>query len=566
MPQPEPCPNCGRGHHGFSPIDNIIPPRSDMVHSTFSPNGTDLANAAIQLEKIQREIDKYDAEIFKLRKLASSLEEQQYQLKTYAEQYVSISSPIRRLPNETLTEIFLHTIDSPGSDDSGLTDTLNSPSSLTAITIGVVCSRWRSIALSTKALWATFTFGIMQQYEGSTMECLELYLSRSGNAPISFTAGDGDWRFDDDAGLHEGLTRICPIMRRLCEEAHRWKEAVLLSEDIILPPSTAGPLRNLKALTVHERDRLPPDLQNKAYFADAPELRSLSIEFSPLPGHELTIPWSQLTDLTLIRRSSVAPLASILPKCTQLHTLRLEDSSGTYGGHPLAFISPLPALVHIKRLVFSRRSLHDISVLIAHLQFLHLVSINITRDKDSQPPRIFHENEIPIGPIVALLSMPDAPRLQVLNIEEVVLSDEPLIQLLAVTPALTELRFTCWQWGPGETIFERLTLSTKGYFTSPGSQPSNLIPKLSILGLAIYNAKVPVEDDLSEMLISRFEPSAILREVEGAKSLDSAVIECSVLYEQFMSSAHRMQDRAKGGYTFSWLNDRTLSFKRRARG
>ncbi|PBK85252.1 hypothetical protein ARMGADRAFT_1087703 [Armillaria gallica] len=357
-------------------------------------------------------------------------------------QYVSISSPIRHLLNETLTEIVLHTIDSPGSDDSGLTETLNSSSSLTAITIGIVCSRWRSIALSTKALWTTFTFGIMEKYEGSTMECLELYLSRSGNAPISFT------------GYMKGSRGYA----RSSGGFHCW-------------------------------------------------------------GGSL-------------------PFFSRV-KCTQLRTLRLDDFSGTYGGHQLTFISPFPALVHIKHLVFSRRSLHDISVLIAHLQFLHLVSINITRDKESQPPRIFHEADIPISPIVALLSVPDAPRLHCASAQHRRgrALGRTLIQLLAVTPALTELRLTCWQWDSGETIFERLTLSTKGYFTSPGSQPSNLIPKLSVLGLATYNAKVLVEDDLSEMLISRFEPSAILREIEGAKSLNSAVIECCVLSEQFMLSA-----------------------------
>ncbi|SJL04252.1 uncharacterized protein ARMOST_07613 [Armillaria ostoyae] len=168
--------------------------------------------------------------------------------------------------------------------------------------------------------------------------------------------------------------------------------------------------------------------------------------------------WSQLTDLTLMRRSSVALLAFILPKCTQLHTLQLE--APTYGGHQLTFKSPLPALVHVKHLVFSRRSLPDIcahsapAILPPHLNQHHpqqrlttatyFSGCALGRTTYSAPRRHPRTNRTPI------------------------------------------------QWGSGETIFERLTLSTKGYFTS---QPSNLIPKLSILCLAIYNAKFPVEDD-----------------------------------------------------------------------
>ncbi|THU75539.1 hypothetical protein K435DRAFT_576113, partial [Dendrothele bispora CBS 962.96] len=71
-------------------------------------------------------------------------EEEHSRLDKYLKDCRALSSPIHSLPPELLTEIFMLSFNSNG---------LESPIG-PAFRLGAVCSRWRTLALSTPCLWS----------------------------------------------------------------------------------------------------------------------------------------------------------------------------------------------------------------------------------------------------------------------------------------------------------------------------------------------------------------------------------------------------------------------------
>lgn len=89
----------------------------------------------------------------------------------------SLIAPIRRLPTEILSEIFLAL---PRDPDIHPFAIWNSPVLLTR-----VCSRWRDVAISTPQLWDTVDLSVDDRsVRPFTMEFWQTWLSRSGACPL----------------------------------------------------------------------------------------------------------------------------------------------------------------------------------------------------------------------------------------------------------------------------------------------------------------------------------------------------------------------------------------------
>ncbi|KAF9065192.1 hypothetical protein BDP27DRAFT_1202775, partial [Rhodocollybia butyracea] len=90
------------------------------------------------LENIERDLEDYRAEIFRL-------EQEKERLENYATQLHSLNSPFRKVPDEILRHIF---------DDCCEMNSFRALRSKPAMVISSVCSRWRRNALSVPALWS----------------------------------------------------------------------------------------------------------------------------------------------------------------------------------------------------------------------------------------------------------------------------------------------------------------------------------------------------------------------------------------------------------------------------
>ncbi|KAJ7113926.1 hypothetical protein C8R44DRAFT_550303, partial [Mycena epipterygia] len=102
------------------------------------------------LPKARHRLSQLEGQISELRPVPKHLEEEHASLLTHISRNAAIVSPLRGLPPEILSQIFLSTL--PSSREAtarGRFDVSASPWIL-----GHISSHWRHVALETPALWA----------------------------------------------------------------------------------------------------------------------------------------------------------------------------------------------------------------------------------------------------------------------------------------------------------------------------------------------------------------------------------------------------------------------------
>ncbi|KAJ6466323.1 hypothetical protein C8R45DRAFT_877011 [Mycena sanguinolenta] len=200
-----------------------------------------------------------------------------------------IISPVRTLPVELLSEIFTLSI----GDDTHIRD---------AHRISQVCAHWRQVAHSTPRLWdRPLTVDLC---EGKAVaDWLKAWLRRSFPLPIaiSFTPVHGE---------------ITPtILEEVLEVAPRSSSLQFpimyqmpLSFVLQLSQRRLDSLEELELGRIDETDHIPLAFT-------APRLRKFSMAY-PRPW-QITVPWTQLTDLVLHSHSHKITFG-ILAQCTNL--------------------------------------------------------------------------------------------------------------------------------------------------------------------------------------------------------------------------------------------------------
>ncbi|KAF8900887.1 hypothetical protein CPB84DRAFT_1680202, partial [Gymnopilus junonius] len=133
-----------------------------------------------------REIAQTRLQIASLEAQLRTLKEHCTALEAPLHEYRAILSPIRRLPNDVLCEIFYHCL--PTHRNSILRAD-EAPLLLTRIS-----NRWRSLALSSPRLWAQLYISFFDLQRKKTFEVLTQraevvkdWLGRSGTCPLSIS-------------------------------------------------------------------------------------------------------------------------------------------------------------------------------------------------------------------------------------------------------------------------------------------------------------------------------------------------------------------------------------------
>ncbi|KAJ7073959.1 hypothetical protein C8F01DRAFT_1360705 [Mycena amicta] len=257
-----------------------------------------------------------DAEIHKLHLALSALYAERKPVQDRLDSYIY---PVMTLPNEIVSEIFIQYLPAypvcPPLLGNG------SPTKLAQI-----CSRWRSIAVATPALWRAiglFEYTIPGRSPEVQIATMQTWLKRSGSLPLSILLSDNytDGRRPAIAGAIDHLLDHCA----------RWEYALLSlpnEYDSRYSHRFQGPMPSLLQLQLRYDEEFQLDVVIGQL--DAPKLRNVSVQIFDMTPQRLIpcIPWVKLTQLNLHYVTPVVALA-ILRETENLVDCRLVFDDST---------------------------------------------------------------------------------------------------------------------------------------------------------------------------------------------------------------------------------------------
>ncbi|KAF7366354.1 F-box domain-containing protein [Mycena sanguinolenta] len=222
----------------------------------------------------------------------------------------SYKYPVLTLPNEIVSEIFIHFLATYSRFHSPIRRSILTP-------LTEICRKWREIALATPALWSGIAFcdsdiPTSLRHRTSCSSPISEWLRRSSSHPLSILIID---QYSSPSDMSRAT------IATLVQHRARWEHAKLhLRDSVRLIDVPLPRLRHLD-LTLSS----PTILWG---FHDLPQLRSVVL--NRVAAMSVTLPWAQLTSLTLrdgIERSGC--LAILKQTKTLVHcTLNLSEYRG----------------------------------------------------------------------------------------------------------------------------------------------------------------------------------------------------------------------------------------------
>lgn len=236
------------------------------------------ALASRDIIAVDQEIARVQEELNTLKRLRMNLHDRVYEQNSFL-------APIRRLPDELLSNIFawrIHCSKTP----------LTLPALHSGITtLGLVCRRWREITMASPALWSEFTVdavpaGRQKTVTNGILTCLR----RAANHSMAISLR-GNIKLGDRSSAE--------WIHALIRSSERWTHLVCSVPTAYLATfdQVRGGLTALRSLELELDEAMHPLVGN--LFEIAPKLRGVTIVTSSFPIPWLKLPWDQLSDLTI---------------------------------------------------------------------------------------------------------------------------------------------------------------------------------------------------------------------------------------------------------------------------
>ncbi|KAJ2915552.1 hypothetical protein MD484_g4883, partial [Candolleomyces efflorescens] len=347
--------------------------------------------------------------------------------KREVEGHKALLSPIKRIPVDILSSIFLAALEGY----HGLPQKISAHHS--AIVISHVCRSWRNLAISTKLLWCNllidippcvpFTFPNRRWAAkvAKLVELAQVWISRSDDCHLSVDLTDrtahGRSGRDIEKLFSKG-TDLDKLVDTLVASSSRWKslklktvipQTELLRHPTIrlltLPPQSTPKLTEVELFCGAMGHQLNSPVSQTTMagpsILGSPTLRSLVIAARPLFDDIMRIPaiWSNLEHLSFGRhlvesshRFDVLGILSLFKECPNLVTcqLILEDAVAQM---PTMSEAPI-SLPRLKKLVFVLENSDLPKGFAQHLILPSLRQLDVLYDGDSRgvTPRGHHES------------------------------------------------------------------------------------------------------------------------------------------------------------------------------
>lgn len=269
-----------------------------------------LADPKAELEAVEEDITRLQARL-------ADIQRRKCELTSYVEDLGALLSPIKRMPPEIMARVF----DFCG--DVHVRGPHCEPSRRAPLLLGGVCRNWRTLSLALPRLWTALYLDLPTTGTFDTQEeILHAWIHRSHPFPISL------WLWNDF--LTDDVP--APFLRRLshiiAENAERWRAI------FVHFPSATRDWDHFNALVrcqmpALEELEISPQCVPWAPFRPEflPRLKELQIPAGAMPDSHRTLPWTQLTQLTLrggYRPADIEELLRILTCAPLLAHLHVE--------------------------------------------------------------------------------------------------------------------------------------------------------------------------------------------------------------------------------------------------
>ncbi|KAK6980656.1 hypothetical protein R3P38DRAFT_3117553 [Favolaschia claudopus] len=465
------------------------------------PSDSGKAQLRIIVSAAPAELERYDAEIRKLHSEEhqqnplhiSRLTRERKALASYAAYCRSILSPIRKLPNELIVDIFelcfpasLYEL----SHTASMEEEMGRISHAYLLKLAHVCSHWYCIAMETPKLWSTITVDVESELwdrsnnrVNTALGALEFSLMRGKDYPLKL-----------NACVTSGIIplSICGLLLR---HIRRWKKVYFLSNRPPPWPASAS----LDQLVSLDFDVVGWD--HVGTFLKAPRLTELT--FSGNIEEVPMLPWAQLKNITYDSRETTTANAAysvlfVLRLATNVHecTLYLDfrEDPCQEAWDPDSDMQHVTSPVKVLYIELSTED-SDVAGIFQSVTLPSLDSLHLYPADDATPP------VWSAGDFVALAERSGFDtHLTYLRIE-VIVTDVDLLRCLRALDQLEVLDVTEYI-PPGDAVAQATTITDKflqALIVAPGA--SSALPKLR----SIYLCSVLDFSDASfvDMLASR---------------------------------------------------------------
>ena len=272
------CKNCGTSlTHDISVPSSPAP----HLHRTIqAPDASEFISIRETLSYAKPDLHQLDDDIKRMQTVLGELQRKRRELHKFILEHDAFLAPVRLLPLEILTEIFVLCM--PKWENAAFS------SQRVPLIVGQVCAGWRHAALSTQTLWSSITVAPVGCPSTSLVRA---WISRAISSPLKI-------RFDADYHPKSAARRMWPTIAELVQYCDRWKDI-----EIALPASmvyrfypVTHRLPWLESLRFDRRSTREPWPRELNIFEYAPRLRRLYISLG-ISHKTLKLPWAQLTEL-----------------------------------------------------------------------------------------------------------------------------------------------------------------------------------------------------------------------------------------------------------------------------
>ncbi|KAF9469926.1 hypothetical protein BDZ94DRAFT_1317022 [Collybia nuda] len=232
------------------------------------------------------------------------------------------------IPTDVWEEIFIHCL--PLLEDPRFLPTDNTlfTPHVAPLLICQVCREWRQLAISLPRLWSFLKVVVSLGESHPPIGVITLWLKRSGTVPLALSL----FQTNESEGNQVTTGTVLEIFKHYI---HRWQHVRLdlassLRHDRLRPHKRKAPLLE----QLHMRYQRPEETTGSdplEMFEEFPRLSTLSLpSITPirfLADLGLTVPWNQLTYISIGHEVSVGKVLLLLTKCHTLKNCKFDVES-----------------------------------------------------------------------------------------------------------------------------------------------------------------------------------------------------------------------------------------------